>query len=112
MFEAGDFIKNKRFEYISFVYSIFESRPYAIIIDATDAVQKMSLDFIREGILRLEWKDELEKVEPTLQLIAKAREYIGKSNNSNVQLVDNLSTIELLAKLREKEKGLTNETQL
>jgi len=110
MFAVGDFILHKSLQYVSFIVGIYNECPYGLILTAENG--SWATDFVKEGILRLEVSSELEKVEPDCCLISKARNYLDKMNTDGVMLIDNLTYIELLSNLNQKEKDLQNENKL
>jgi hypothetical protein len=105
-FEVGDFAKNQIHGYITFLYGKMggETIPHFFFGVCVSVPPDSIVAIGGEGVARLEISSELTKVPPTLPLIAKAKEYLLHFNTA--QELDNLSYIELLAKLNEKEKEL------
>jgi hypothetical protein len=106
--ELGDFVRHKIRGYTSLIYNeyLYQKSPWtglgALIVETSS---DWTSDFIKVGTTRAELPSELEKVLTTVALISKAKEYLINALNSG-NIIDNLTYIEILAKLNEQEKGL------
>ncbi len=104
--EIGDFARNTIHGYSSLLYKGEQTNFDALIIDASICNGQWITDFIKEGLARIETPSELEKIPPTQELITKARKYLDILNSSTHNMLDNLSYIEILNKLNEREEEL------
>jgi len=105
--QVGDFARNTIHKYVTFIFrvaKIADNFVDGVVVDNSQGIQLSG----QIGFIRLEVLSELEKVEPTLQMILQAQGFLNNLNSETYQQIDNLTYVEILNKLREQEKALEN----
>jgi hypothetical protein len=111
LLQVGDFARNTLHNYLCWLLFFDPDIPTTAAAVTLNISEEHILKYwVVEGSYKIEVVSELEKVNPTLELINKAKEYLDKMNSATPsQLIDNLFYVELLDKLRTQEKALQNE---